>query len=65
MPVERCGVRTKFVPARYKQRLAMHGVVVAPVFELLAYTWANFENVVWCYCDVAMVEQAMKVSPQQ
>jgi prepilin-type processing-associated H-X9-DG protein len=34
----------------------MHCIVVAPVFELLAYARANFKNVIWCDGHVAMIE---------
>jgi hypothetical protein len=64
VPVECCGVWTKFVSARDKQRLTMNGVVVTPVFKLLPYAWANFKNVVWGCCYVAKIEQAMDVTPE-
>jgi hypothetical protein len=56
VPIERCGVRKKFVAARYKQGLAMHRIVVSSVFELLMYAWANLKNMLWHSCDVAMIE---------
>lgn len=65
MPVERGSVWMKLVLARHQQRLAVHRVIVSPVLEFLAYAWANFKNVAGRYRDVAMIEQAMNVSPQQ
>jgi len=65
VPIERCGVWTKVIPARNKQRLSMHDVVVTSVFELFTDSWANFKSVVWRHCYVAKIEQTMNVSPQQ
>jgi hypothetical protein len=56
VPIERCGVWTEFVPAWDKQGFAMHGIVVTPVFELLAYAWADFKDTVWRYSHIAKIE---------
>ena len=43
----------------------MHCVVVAPVFEFVAYSAAHLEMVGWCHGHIASVEQAVDVTAKK